>query len=315
MTRLLRAIALASLLVPAAARADGLRVSEAEALFEQGRALAAEGKWAEACPKFAASQEADPGAGTLLNLANCYEQNGQNASSWATFKEAASMAKQQGRADWEELARTRAAALEPKLSKIVIVVGKDASAPGLLIKRDGAPVAEGAWNAPLPLDPQPHVIEASAPGKLPWSTTATLAADGATTTIIVPRLADAPTPPPDQRAPATDTGRTQRRIGLAVAAVGAAGLMVGTITGILAINKEADSRNLCSNETCSSPDAFQANDDARSLARASTIAFIVGGAAAVAGGVLWLTAPRARASAAGVGVAPTFGGLHVVGAW
>src|SRR5215471_16250376 len=126
MTRFLRAIAVVSLLAPGAARADSSRASEAEALFEQARTLAAEGKWAEACPKFAASEEADPGAGTLLNLANCYEQNRQTASAWATFKEAASMAKQQGRADWEELARTRATALEPKLSKIVIVVAQDA---------------------------------------------------------------------------------------------------------------------------------------------------------------------------------------------
>ena len=55
----------------------------AEALFTEGRALATSGKCAEAIPKFQASQKLDPGVGTLLNLAECYEQVGKTASAWA----------------------------------------------------------------------------------------------------------------------------------------------------------------------------------------------------------------------------------------
>src|SRR5436305_1863991 len=84
-------------------------VTGAQALFEEGRRLMAAGKYAEACPKLAASQKLDPGAGTLLNLASCYEKAGQNASSWATFKEAAAAARQSGHADWEKAAREKAA--------------------------------------------------------------------------------------------------------------------------------------------------------------------------------------------------------------
>src|SRR5688572_27323641 len=45
----------------------------ARSLFDQGRALATEGKYEQACPKFEESQRLHPGIGTLFNLASCYE--------------------------------------------------------------------------------------------------------------------------------------------------------------------------------------------------------------------------------------------------
>lgn len=322
-------VGLVALAAPAVARAeDASRASSAEALFEQGRKLASEGRWAEACPKLAASQEADPGAGTLLNLGNCYEQNHQPASAWATFKEAASMAKQQGRADWETLARTRAAALEPKLSKLVIVVPAAVAAPGLVVKRDGVVVAAGAWGTPLPLDPKIYLVEVTAPGKTAWSQNVTVGPAAATEVVTVPALADDATPRSDEGAPPSDggarrsDGSAQRIAGFAIGGVGVLGVAIGAVTGIMAIGKEKDSRDKCPIDPCPTSEGYQANEDARSLARVSTIAFVAGGIAVAAGAVVWLTAPRAGAApktTASVRVAPLLdgrsAGLGVVGAW
>src|SRR4051794_31792523 len=105
---LVPALTLAVALASIANDAHAQDASRAQALFDDGRRLMNEGHYAEACPKLAASQKLDPGAGTLLNLATCYEKNSQFASAWATFKEAAAASHSSGHADWETAARGRA---------------------------------------------------------------------------------------------------------------------------------------------------------------------------------------------------------------
>ena len=47
--------------------------AQARALFEDAKKLAAQSKYAEACPKFEESQRLDAGLGTKFYLADCYE--------------------------------------------------------------------------------------------------------------------------------------------------------------------------------------------------------------------------------------------------
>jgi hypothetical protein len=108
------------------AHAQTSQSAAAEALFEAGREQIASGELDEGCRKMEASQKIDPAVGTLLYLGDCQERLGRTASAWAAFREAASLARLSGQPQREEIATTRAAALEPRLSRVKVAVN-DAS--------------------------------------------------------------------------------------------------------------------------------------------------------------------------------------------
>src|SRR5258706_7643021 len=77
----------------AVAQPAGTEVALAEVLYQKGRQLMTEGKFAEACPKFGESYRLDAATGTLLNLASCHEAEHKLATAWLEFTEAVAAAK------------------------------------------------------------------------------------------------------------------------------------------------------------------------------------------------------------------------------
>jgi hypothetical protein len=283
----------------------------AEALFSDGRRLMAAGNFREACPKFEASLKLDPAVGAMLNLADCYEKNQQTASAWAQFREASAAARAAGSKDREELARRRAAALEPKLSRLAIVVG----AQSVQVSRDGSPIDPAAFGSAMPIDPGKHVVEATAAGKQKWSKTVDVGAGAARVSVEVPILADdtsfsratraesnasAPVIAP---APAASTTRSidvsaapsssQRTIAIVVGGVGIVGVAAGSYFGWKASSAWSDAKAGCSRFPAGCTDAsVDQGNDARSNGNLSTVAFAIGGAALAGAVVLWVTAPK-----------------------
>jgi hypothetical protein len=160
----------------------------AEALFDAGKALMKDRKYAEACPKLAESQRLDPAPGTLLNLADCYEQAGLSASAWATWLEAAAAAKDAGQSKREELARQRAMALKSRLVSITINVPESVRVQGLEVTRDGIVVGLPMWGTSVPVDPGMHTIFARAPQRKSWQTTVSVVDGVQPVQVTVPAL-------------------------------------------------------------------------------------------------------------------------------
>jgi Tetratricopeptide repeat len=300
----------------------------AEALFNQGRSLMTEGKYAEACPKFEASQELDPGLGTILNLAECYEKTGRTASAWAEYREAIPLARATGSKARQDLAIERARALEERLSTLTIrALSGEATDPQLEVRRDGIAVRAAELGAPIPVDPGEHLIEAHAPGHEPWSSKVRVGPDAAKVSVEIPKLkpsgaatkpeapivtttATTTAPPSDQ--PLSD-GSTQRTTGLVLGGAGIVGVGLGTFFGLRATSKWSDAQAVCTDYPygCGT-DGTDLRASARSAGNVSTIAFVAGGALLATGVVLYLTAPSKKESVA-VNVGPQ--SLYVQGSF
>ena len=257
----------------------------AEALFAEGRRLMDQGHYAEACRKLEGSQRLDPGAGTLLNLSACYEQKGQAASAWATYKEAA-IASQTRHPDWATQALTKVTALEPTLSKLTIRVEPT---PGLVVTRDGVTIESTAYGVPIPIDPGPHAIEGNAHGYKTFHTEVTIGKSKDAQTLSIPALKEGETPQTGG-----STGSGQRILAVTLGGVGVAGIALGSIVGVVALGKKNDASGLCSSDftMCSSAAGKALVDDAKTLGLVSTIAFIAGGALFVGGVVIFIAAPK-----------------------
>jgi tetratricopeptide (TPR) repeat protein len=274
----------------------------AEALFQQGTALMDEKRYAEACDKFAGSQELDPALGTMLYLADCYEQAGRTASAWGLFREAAESANHAGQADRERIASERATSLEQRLSKFELRVAPARRVPGLELRLNDVAVPSASWNAPLPVDPGPLRIEARAPGKKPWHLQINLAPGPASQSVDVVALenAAAATPPHLQplTAVAPPANSTQRVAGYVVGAAGLVALGVGGFFGYRAYSLNKKSKEECRDEdpNACTTQGVQQRDDAKTAAVISTITMVGGGAFTVAGITLVLTAPSAASS-------------------
>jgi hypothetical protein len=290
---------------------------EAEALFRHGKELMTAGKISEACAAFDLSQKLDPRVTTLLNQANCRERNGQLATAWGLFLEAARQTRAATDAKGRQLhtvASDHAAKLEPRLSTLRIDVPSESQISGLEISRDGHVVEPAAWNKALPLDGGAYRISARAPGAIEWSSDLTVATDGESKRIVIPKLrpAESPQPTPVSKPTTTMPASNQvdheprepssvwtgrRKLAVGVAAGGVVTFAIGAVLGASAKSKQRDAHALCpSRLDCEQAD--RANDLIRSghnLAIEANVAFGVAAAAVIAAGTLWFTgAPESR---------------------
>ncbi len=162
----------------------------ADALFDAGREAFKAQDYESACPKFADSHKLDPGVGTVLNLARCYELWGKTSSAYSTYREAAALAHQEKQVERESFARAQVERLEKILTRLVIDVG-DQQVEDLTIRRNGKVVRETMWGIALPVDPGTYTITVIAPGYETVKTTIDAYGKGKTIKIHLPSMSEA----------------------------------------------------------------------------------------------------------------------------
>lgn len=308
------------------------REIEAQQLFDEGKALMAQRRLAEACKKFEASHRLAPSAATLMNLGACLEADGRLASAWGAFRQAQALAVRSDPA-LVEPSKARADALQPRLSSLRIDVPDSSRVPGLEVMRNGVVLIDAQWGSSQYVDGGEYEIVARAPGTVAWTARIAVATELDRKDVEIPRLTEAMTDTGDgsggvvregdePKEPAGPGGRgmtTLRKVAIGAAAGGAASLAGGVVLGLSAKGKQADSDAICPTTTCNDPEGLRLNREARSTGTKATVLFVAGGVLVAAGVTLWIVgAPKDSDENRGVGITPLVGdgaiGFTITGA-
>ena len=314
------ALVIAALLVPGFARAD--KVADAEDLFRRAKALMAQGKHEEACPMLRESYKSDPAPGTLLNLALCHERIGKTASAWGEFRvvEQQSRAASPPREDRVKIAREHAEKLEPRLSRIKLVVPAATRTAGLVIKIDGEEKGEPLWSG-VPVDPGTRTVEATATHKKPTVMKVKIDDEGVLQTVTIPALADAA--PPASAAGVEQMeeyaeNRARRTTGFVVGGLGLAVLATGAVFGVAAVINDSEAKKCAAPCTrgAGAGERDAATDRAFAFANIANVTVPLGLLGAAIGGYLVLSAgPSKKPLAFSTMTSPSLAGLSMSGTW
>ena len=310
----------------------------AGALFEKGVADLEAKRFESACPVIQESHRIDPRPGTLFTLAECLAQWGKVASAVARYQDYVDLVplllpdQQVRHRSRLATARARLKQLRPTVPTLALVLPPNAP-PGTTVTRNGEALGGAALGLALPVDPGSYTIVTRAPGAADQTVNVTLqlgeakrlelelgapAREPAASAVpVAPPAPEAPPPPPPSTGsarepapppePASKPEHAGRRTAAYVAAgVGVAGVAVGVVTGILVLGKKSVVSDNCPNGACND-EGWSALQSGKRFGLASTIAFGVGVAGLVLGGVLLFTgsdaAPTERGAATGWGPA------------
>jgi hypothetical protein len=241
----------------------------------------------------------DPAVGTLLNLGDCNERRGRVASAWGNYRAAQSLALTRNDPNRADFAKKKADAIQPKLSTLTVAVQQPE--PGLKVLRDGNLVDDGAWGTAIPVDPGPHTIEASAPGKKSVTLKVTVpeGSPSANTVKVDPLVAETTagpsstaSPPKEnivKREPFFSAGRI---VGFTGIGLGAAAVGVGSVFAIQAKSAWNDVGAHCDSAAACDPAGLKINRDARDKGDVATVLIVAGLVVAAAGAACLLFWPK-----------------------
>lgn len=300
-----------------------LSAQDAGALFDRGVDALEAGKFAEACPLLDESYRLEPKPGTLFTLAECEAKNNQPAMATRHYEEYLRQIEglppaQRGKhTERQQKASDAIKKLEPRIARVTLV-GAPADAEVTL---DGKPIESARLSSPLAVDEGSHSAVVRRQGAERTTTFQAQAGSAPRVTLEVPAppAAASSAPPPASAPPPPTSAPSSALPFYAAAGVGAAGLLVGTIGGVVALSKKSTADEKCPQLACS-PAGYDAVTSGRQAATVSTVGFVVGGVFLAGAAALWLTgfsSPVQPSTA--LRLSPTIGrgegGLALGGAW
>ncbi|HEX2871546.1 MAG TPA: tetratricopeptide repeat protein [Polyangiaceae bacterium] len=260
----------------------------AEKLFQRGRSAARRGDWQRACEDFAASQELDPGAGTLLNWAMCEQALHKLASAWLHFNEAAQLLEPGD--DRFPFVRAQLQKLSPRVPRLTLRLSPEMPA-GAQVWRANSELAAASLGVALPVDPGSIELSVTCAGR---ETRRVFVALREAERLEITLEPGAPlrssgtrphTPPTNGAARSTHPGSVQKSLGLSLVAVGSVGIGLGLASGLVVAERQRTAVAHCPAHRCDAS-GFRAVESGERWLAVNTVSWSVGAAAVVSGAVL-----------------------------
>ncbi len=286
---------LAMMLTSTTASAQGADAPLAREAYVLGSQLAKQGQWADALAAYQRSHKLRPHATTLFNIGYVQRALGELVHARASLKSALLRhAAHPGEMDGSLVKEADGylAELEQRIPRVSLRVapgGSRLAVDARPLRRDAFSdrvvfvVDQGGEARTVPdtfelmLDPGEHQLRLEAPdGRSKTHTISLAAGQVQAIELELPAVAVETTAQADFGWP------------IALTALGVGGLLVGTLSGVAALNKESDLAATCPTETTCTPES-QTNIDALSTyTNLSTVGLIAGGIVTAAG-LSWLT--------------------------
>lgn len=293
-------------------------VTQARAAFQEGIAFAKAERWALALDALGRSDALHPHAITTYNIGYCERQLGHLTRARKLL--ARSLVDHRARggvelpADLVSAAQTYLSELDRQIARVTMTI-----TPGA-VAVDGRPLELGESGGPRPVllagtrgvgqaevppaftfdvlvDPGTHVFVLSVKDQADIVANETLAPGSQITLQLGVPEATTNTNTVAPSAPeASYTEKPNRAPAFVALGIGAAGLAVGTVSGLLAFGKRHDVSNAC--QGTNADDCVSKRDSGNLAADISTGAFIGGGMAVAVGAVLFFAAPGSKTSKA-----------------
>lgn len=276
---------------------------KAQTLFNNGRAALDRGDVASACAMLSESLALVKRPSTLFNLAQCEAKQGKLRSAAEHMKGAVDTLEPGD--ERVQIARAQFAELDKQLPRLALQLAPGTPADSVVLV-DGVALDAASIGPQIPLDPGEHKLVVRVRGREDSSTAVKLAPGDRRSLILAAGAQLSPTAssaPTAAEAPAGGASNTKRTLGWVFGGVGAAGLVAGGITGMMALGKKNEMEDNCAGP-CNDA-ARDAADSGRTLALLSTVSFAVGLAGVGVGSYLLLTSPSKEPAAPSVAVAPT----------
>jgi hypothetical protein len=242
-------------IVPQAAFAQN--AGAAQKAFDEGKAAFDADKCDLAIPKLTLSDKLEPGSGTKVLLATCYERQGKFASAYNNYLAAGDAYRAAKKTERVDYVMARAKELEPKLQ--LLKIDAKERPVDLRLKLDGQDILTDTLGFEQPVDGGEHIVTAYAAGKKAFQATVFIPVGKKLTTVdIVLEAAPADYVPPvgagdnaGVRRPNIEVVKTEvnhgaRTAGWVMVGVGAAGLGTGAVLWVLS-NSAQTAANNCLN--------------------------------------------------------------------